>query len=87
MSPRHLSIFSVVSVLWAGPAYAADRPPDAAERQAIEAALKTQGFTQWGDVELDGKNWEIDDALHSDGKEYDVELQEGSLSVIKKEVD
>ncbi len=69
-----------------GSALAADRPPNAEERAAIEAALKADGFARWGEIELDGGKWEVDDAVHADGKEYDVDLSL-AYKIIKKDLD
>ena len=68
-------------------AYAEDRSPTAEERTAIEAALKADGFASWGEIELDnGRVWEVDDARHSDGKEYDVDLDLG-YRIVKRDPD
>jgi hypothetical protein len=74
-----------VSALLVGPVAAADdRPPTAAERTKIEEALKVEGFTSWKDVEFDDNRWEIDDAVHTDGKVYDVYLSGKDMSVVFK---
>lgn len=65
----------------------ADRKPTPEELTAIETLLKSLGYTEWEEIELDDGKWEIDDAVHSDGKRYDLELAEKSLEVVKKEVD
>jgi hypothetical protein len=65
----------------------ADRKPTQEELTAIEARLKSLGYTEWEDIELDDGKWEIDDAVHNDGKRYDLELAEKSLEVVKKEID
>jgi len=36
----------------------ADRPPDAAERAAIETVLKANGFVSWDEIELDDGYWD-----------------------------
>lgn len=77
-----------IAALVAAPASAADRSPTADERAKIEAALKAAGFVSWGDIELDDdRAWEVDDARHSDGKEYDLDLDPQSLAVVKQELD
>lgn len=69
-------------------AFADDRAPNADERASIEAALKADGFTTWGDIELDdGRVWEVDDARHSDGKEYDVDLSPANYAILKRDPD
>lgn len=75
-----------MSAIAAQPALA-DRAPTESERTAIELALKELGFVRWKEIELDDNRWEIDDAVHSDGKEYDLELEPGSLKVLKRELD
>lgn len=78
---------AAVSLLAAGPALA-DRPPNAEERTAIEAALGGLGYTAWGGVEWDDDNhWEIDDAVGADGRQYDLDLQPETFEVIKEELD
>ncbi|MBU2532291.1 MAG: PepSY domain-containing protein, partial [Alphaproteobacteria bacterium] len=67
-------------------AMADDRPPTAEERTAIETKLTELGFTKWEEIELDDGKWEIDDALHNDGKKYDVDLAPQSLNLLKKEL-
>lgn len=69
-------------------AFADDRAPTADERAKIEAVLKTEGFTSWGEIELDdGKVWEVDDAIHTDGREYDLELDVSTLAITDKDPD
>jgi hypothetical protein len=67
------------------PAIADD--PTAEERTRIEAALKKEGFVRWDDIERDDGKWEVDDAVHADGKKYDLELDLTSLRIIKRELD
>ena len=67
---------------------AADRAPTKEERTRIEAALKAEGFTSWGKIELDNDAvWDVDDAKHSDGREYDVELDPKTYSVTSTDPD
>ncbi|MBR2536621.1 MAG: PepSY domain-containing protein [Hyphomicrobium sp.] len=63
------------------------RAPTAEEKATIETALKGQGFSTWGKIEFDDGKWEIDNAMHSDGKTYDVDLAKADLAVLKKELD
>jgi hypothetical protein len=69
------------------PARADDRPPTVEERAAIEAALRSNGFSSWEEIELDDGKWEIDDAVHADGRKYDVDLAPGTYALLKKEID
>ena len=65
----------------------ADRAPTAEERTRIENALRGLGFTRWEEIELDDGVWEVDDAIGSDGQEYDLKLHPETLAVIKQERD
>jgi len=67
----------------------ADRPPTPEERSRIETFLHNQGFTRWGNIELDedGDVWEIDDAFASDGRKYDLKLDPDTLAIIQHEAD
>lgn len=87
-----LAIIAAPALLAAGltasPALAEDRDPTPEERTKIEAALKAEGFASWGDIELDDDRvWEVDDARHSDGKEYDLDLDPQSLAIVKRDDD
>jgi Peptidase propeptide and YPEB domain len=65
----------------------ADRAPTQEERGRIEQALRGLGFVSWKEIELDNGHWEIDDARHSDGKKYDLELNAENLKVTKQKED
>lgn len=85
---KSLPLLAAASLFAAAPAFAEDRAPNADERTKIEAALKADGFTTWGDIELDdGRVWEIDDARHSDGKEYDVDIDPATYAILKRDPD
>lgn len=83
----HLLVPAVLALFMA-PALA-DRAPDATERAAIENKLKAEGYTRWEEIELedDGSKWEVDDAVHADGKTYDLDLKPGTLEIIKRDLD
>lgn len=68
-------------------ALADGRAPTAEEQAGVEGALKSQGFTSWGKIEFDDGKWEIDNAVHTDGKRYDVDLSKADFSQLKKELD
>ena len=76
------------ALLVAAPA-AADRPPDARERAAIEGVLRAQGFVSWEEIELDddGPRWEVDDARATDGRRYDVKLDPRTMRIVRRERD
>ena len=70
----------------AGPAFADDRAPTAEERTRIEAALRADGYTSWGSIELDDDRvWEVDDAIDVENREWDLELDIQTLTVTKKD--
>ena len=87
MSPRLLTLSAALALL-ASPALA-DRAPTPEERAAIEAKLKEEGFTRWEGIELedDESVWEVDDAVAADGREYDLELEPGTLEILKRDAD
>lgn len=83
-----ISAAILLATTFATQALADDRPPTLEERASIEAVLKAEGFTSWGKIELDdGRKWEVDDAIHSDGKEYDLELDMNTLAIIDRDED
>lgn len=57
-------------------ALADDRDPTPEELARIEAVLQAEGFVSYDDIEWDNGMWEIDDARTTDGKEYDVKLDQ-----------
>lgn len=65
----------------------ADRAPTQEERGRIEQTLRDLGFVSWKKIKLDDGHWEIDDARHSDGKKYDLELNTENLKVTKQQED
>ena len=71
----------------AAPVLANDRPPTAAEKQAIESFLRAQGYTSWEEIELDDGVWEVDDAVAGDGKKYDLTLSVTPLAITKRRED
>lgn len=86
---KSFAMFVAASALFLLPvsAMAEDRAPTADEKAKVEEALKADGFTSWGKIELDdGKKWEVDDAKHSDGKEYDVDL-DLNYKILKRDPD
>jgi len=87
MKFRSLFVVATLAML-ASPALA-DRAPTQEERTAIEAKLKAEGFTKWESIELedDESVWEVDDALASDGREYDLELRFGTLEIVDRDAD
>lgn len=74
-------------LIFTGPAIADGRAATEAEAAQVGEALKGAGFSSWGKVEFDDGKWEIDNAVHSDGKTYDVDLDPTKMSVLKKDLD
>jgi hypothetical protein len=64
----------------------ADRAPTGEERARIAETLRANGFTSWRKIELDDGKWEVDDARHSNGQLYDVDLSR-SYNIIKRELE
>lgn len=82
-----LALGAAAMIAVAGPALA-DREPTPEERTQIEEHLRSLGFTSWEEIEWDDDGyWEIDDAIHSDGREYELHLAPDTLEVVKQEAD
>jgi hypothetical protein len=74
------SVFFAALALTFGVAYA-----DASADQAkVEAALKADGFTQWKSIVLDNKTWEVDDAINSAGKQFDLRVDADTLKITSR---
>jgi hypothetical protein len=78
------AILLAVGIMIAGQAFA-DRAPNAEERSRIESFLRNEGYTRWGEIELDDGVWEVDDAYASDGRKYDLKLHRDTLAIVKRE--
>ena len=65
---------------------AADRAPTAQEQMMISEALHFQGFDSWGEIEWDDGEWEVDNAIASNGERRDIKLDQ-SFNVIGNERD
>lgn len=84
----HLPAAAVAALTLAAAAPAVaqdDRAPTAAERAAIEAALRQAGFSSWDEIELDDGLWEVDDARTAEGREYDLKLRPESLEIVRRD--
>ena len=66
-------------------AVAGDRPPTAAEASDLAKILNDAGFKSWRKIELDDGKWEVDDAVHQDGRVYDVDIRGGKI--VKKDLE
>lgn len=77
----------VAALAFAGaPAADADRAPTAEEAARIEAVLREGGYTRWGEIEYDDGLFEVDDAVATDGREYDLKLDE-NFAIVGREPD
>ena len=56
----------LLAVVLPAAAFADDRPPNAEERQNIEATLSAAGYQMWEEIEFDDGVWEVDDARKGD---------------------
>ncbi|MEO8039144.1 MAG: PepSY domain-containing protein [Betaproteobacteria bacterium] len=64
-----------------------DRPPTGDERARIVQTLEGMGYKSVGEIEIEGNRIEVEDALHSDGKRYELKLDAATLKVLKRELD
>lgn len=69
------------------PALAGDRPVTAEEMRQIEQTLRREGYARWGEVEFEHGRFEVDDAVHSDGRTYDLKLSAADFTVTEKKLD
>jgi hypothetical protein len=67
----------------------ADERPSPEERTRIEAQLRAAGFQSWGEIEREngGREWEVDDARHTDGRKYDLRLAMDDLREVSRRLD
>ena len=84
--PGNLLLAAVVAAMIALPAQA-DEEAGPEDRARIAEALQAAGYSSFEEVELDDGVWEVDDAVGSDGKEYDLKLDPETLEIIEKEED
>ncbi len=84
MSLRFASLgFAFALMAGTGAALAEERAPTAEERGRIESVLRSQGFDDWGRIELDDGIWKVDDARTGQGsRRRDVRLTADDLRVI-----
>lgn len=66
----------------------ADRDPTDQERARIEDFLRSQGFKEWGPIELDDEAWEVEGAESAGtGEGYDLKLDPTTLEIIERTED
>ena len=78
-------IVAAAALVVADPARAGRAPSDE-ERQQLDDALHSLGFTRWGDVELDDGVWKVSDAEGGTGNPVDLKLREKSYKVIDSNI-
>ena len=77
---------AIIAATIALPAHA-DEEAGPEDRARISEALQAAGYESFEEVELDDGVWEVDDAVGSDGREYDLELDPETLEIIDIEED
>ena len=65
----------------------ADEEAEPEDRARIAEALRAARYQSFEEVDLDDGVWEADDAVGSDGREYDLKLDRGTLEIIDKDDD
>jgi Peptidase propeptide and YPEB domain len=81
-----LVVGAIVAVTAALPAFA-DEEAGPEDRARITEALQAAGYESFEEVELDDGVWEVDDAVGSDGVQYDLKLNPDTLEIVEKEED
>ena len=85
-TPGSLVLGAIVAAAIAVPAQA-DEEAGPEDRARIAEALRAAGYESFEEAELDDGVWEVDDAVGSDGMQYDLELDPETLEIIRKEED
>jgi hypothetical protein len=82
-----LAAAAISTAVFATAAAADDRPATSAERAEVGSILKASGFTSWRKIEFDrdDRKFEVDDARHSNGRVYDVDIRGGRI--VKRELE
>jgi hypothetical protein len=52
-----------------------------ADQGKVEAALKAQCYTHWKSIVLDNGTWEVDDAINTAGKQFDLRVDTNTLKI------
>jgi hypothetical protein len=78
-------VASIVFVLMISVPAMAGRPVTDAEREKLVAAMAAQGCSG-GEMEWDDGHFEVDDAVCSDGRRYELEF-DAEFRLINKELD
>jgi len=87
MTVKVLALGLAFAVTAIGPVWA-DRDPTADERARIESFLRSEGFSDWEDIELDDEAWEVEGAVaEASGEGYDLKLDPTTLEIIERTED
>jgi len=86
MLKRNAPIGLALGVLIMLSSPAAAESPSPEQRSQIEAALRAEGFTRWGEIEREDGGWEVDDAIAGDGRKYELKLN-SEFRIIRRERD
>lgn len=65
----------------------ADEEAGPEDRARIMEALQAAGYSSFEEAEMDDGVWEVDDAIGSDGREYDLKLDPDTFEIIEVEED
>jgi len=52
-----------------------------ADPSKVQATLRAQGFTHWKSLVLDNGTWEVDDAINTAGKQFDLRIDDASQKI------
>lgn len=72
-----LSVFFAILGLSMGAALA----DSSADQPKVESFLKAQGYTTWKSLVLDKGTWEVDDAINTAGKQFDLRIDAATLKI------
>lgn len=53
------------------------------EARAVVERLRQMGFVAWRDIDRHRRSWDIEDARRDNGQVYDLELERGSLDLVR----
>lgn len=81
--PRFLIATTALMACLASPGWADDneRIPSPEERRQIEAVLRAEGYTQWGELALRSGAWMVEEALGKEGRRFNLRVSNLDFSV------
>jgi hypothetical protein len=79
--PLRIAAFAAMFAAAPLSAALADRAPTAEENAIIGNVLFSEGFSSWGRIELDGDEWQVDDAIDQDGRSRDITLDQAFVII------